>query len=172
MGTTLSFEAPNLDSILEWKPFITCADWFAKEIRLTSGKVQGSFDIDRMPHLYRVFEEIDKLSTVVITLMTASQTAKTTAGIGTIFKYADTEPNDSLIMFPRESELKKMYENKVKKLLDGCEVLQEKIKQTQSEDRKKGKDLLIKVNGIIINILATNNTKSISTKINYFDEVV
>jgi len=172
MGTTLTFEAPNLDSILEWKEFTPSKIWFENEIRLLSGKILGRYDANYMPHVERIFEEIDKLSTTVITLMTASQTSKTTVGIGTIFKYADTEPSDSLIMFPRESELKKMYENKVKKLLDGCETLQNKIKQTQSEDRKKGKDLLIKVNGIIINILATNNTKSISTKYNYYDEVV
>jgi phage terminase large subunit GpA-like protein len=172
MGTTLSFQAPFLESILEWKEFIPSKTWFENEIRLLSGKVMGQYDADRMPHVERIFEEIDKLSVTTITLMTASQTSKTTVGVGVIFKYADTEPSDCLIMFPRESELKKMYENKVKKLLDGCNTLLEKIKNTQAEDRKKGKDLLIKVNGIVINILATNNTKSISTKFNYYDEVV
>lgn len=170
--SVLSFKAPSLDNILEWKEFVPCKKWFEEEIRLTSGKVMGQYNADRMPHVERIFEETDKLSTVVITLMTASQTSKTTVGIGVIFKYVDTEPADCLIMFPRESELKKMYENKVKKLLDGCDTLQEKIKNTQAEDRKKGKDLLIKINGVVINILATNNTKSISTKRNYFDEVV
>jgi hypothetical protein len=172
MGTTLTFQAPSLEAILEWKEFQPSKKWFENEIRLLSGKVLGRYDADRMPHVDRIFEEIDKLSVNMITLMTASQTSKTTVGVGTIFKYADTEPADSLIMFPRESELKKMYENKVKKLLDGCDTLLDKIKQTQAEDRKKGKDLLIKVNGIVINILATNNTKSISTKYNYYDEVV
>lgn len=172
MGTTLSFEAPNLCNILEWKEFRPAKQWFEEEIRLISGKITGTYDADRMPHVERIFQEIDKLSTVTITLMTASQTSKTTVGVGTIFKYADTEPADCLIMFPRESELKKMYENKVKKLLDGCDTLLKKIQATQAEDRKRGKDLLIKVNGIIVNILATNNTKSISTKYNYYDEVV
>lgn len=172
MSSPLSFKADSLPNILEWKEFVPSKQWFEEEIRLLSGKVMGQYDADRMPHVERIFEEIDKLSTVVVTLMTASQTSKTTIGIGTIFKYVDTEPADCLIMFPRESELKKMYENKVKKLLDGCDTLQEKIKNTQAEDRKKGKDLLIKINGVVINILATNNTKSISTKRNYFDEVV
>jgi len=142
MGTTLTFEAPNLDSLLEWKPFVSSEEWFENEIRLLSGKILGSYDANYMPHSKRVHQEIDKLSTVTITLMWASQAIKTTLGVGTIFKYADTEPSDCLIMFPRESELKKMYENKVKKLLDGCQTLKTKIAATQTEDRKKGKDLL------------------------------
>ena len=172
MSSPLSFKAPFVENILEWKEFTPSKQWFESELRLVSGKVLGQYDADRMPHVERIFAEIDKLSTTIITLMTASQTSKTTVGVGTIFKYADTEPSDCMIMFPRESELKKMYENKVKKTLDGCDTLKRKIQQTQAEDRKRGKDLLIKVNGIIINILATNNTKSISTKYNYYDEVV
>lgn len=172
MGTTLSFEAPNIDLILNWKKFVPCGTWFESEMRLIKGKVQGSFEQNRMPHCKEIFKEIDKLSTVVVTLMTASQTIKTTIGIGTILKYLDTEPNDSMIMFPRDSELKKMYENKVKPMLVGCDSIQKKIKLTQQEDRKKGKDLFVSIGGTILNIVATNNTKSISTKINYFDEVV
>jgi len=172
LGTTLSFEATSLVNILEWKPFVPCAEWFSNEMRLIKGKVQGQFDPDRMPHCIEIFKEIDKLSTVVVTLMTASQTIKTTIGIGTILKYSDTENSDSMIMFPRDSELKKMYVNKFKPMLDGCESILMKIRQTQQEDRKKGKDLLVSINGVIINIVATNNTKSISTKFNYFDEVV
>lgn len=172
MGTTLSFEAPNLPHILEWKPFVPAKNWFTNELRLIKGKVQGQFDPDRMPHCIDIFKEIDKLSTTVVTLMAASQTIKTTIGIGTILKYADTEPSDSMVMFPRDSEIKKMYVNKFKPMLDGCESITEKIKRTQQEDRKKGKDLLVNIGGIVINIVATNNTKSISTKFNYFDEVV
>ena len=120
MGTTLSFEAPNLDKILDWKPFIGCQDWFENEIILTSGAKQGRYNANNLPHVKRIFQEIDKLSVVVITLMTSSQTSKTTIGIGSILKYIDTEPNDALIMFPRDNELSKMYDNKVKKLIDGC----------------------------------------------------
>ena len=39
MGTTLSFEAPNLDKILEWKSFVSCGTWFEDEMRLIKGKV-------------------------------------------------------------------------------------------------------------------------------------
>ena len=171
MGTTLSFEAPNLDKILDWKPFVGCQDWFENEIILTSGAKQGRYNSNNLPHVKRIFKEIDKISTVVITLMTSSQTSKTTIRIGAILKYIDTEPNDALIMFPRDNELSKMYDNKVKKLLDGCHSIVSKLEVSQQEEKKKSRAFGLNILGVILNIVATNNTKSVSTKFNYFDEV-
>lgn len=171
MGTTLSFEAPNIDRILGWKPFIGSQNWFEDEIVLLSGAKQGRYNSDNLPHVKRIFKEIDKLSVVVITLMTSSQTSKTTVGIGAILKYIDTEPNDALIMFPRDNELSKMYDNKVKKLLDGCSSISAKVEVSQQEEKRKSRAFGLNILGSILNIVATNNTKSVSTKFNYFDEV-
>ncbi len=172
MSSTLSFLSSGVTSILKWQPFIDSRTWMEKELRLIKGKIQGSFSADRMPHTIEIFEDIDKQSVVTVTLMWASQTAKTTFGIGNIFKLSDTEKADALIMFPRESELKKMYDNKVKPLLDGCKALIDKIKLNEQEERKKTRSFGINLGGVILNILATNNTKSVSTKFNLFDEVV
>lgn len=171
MGTTLSFEAPSIDRILDWKPFIKSQNWFENEIILLSGAKQGRYNANNLPHVKRIFQEIDKLSVVVITLMTSSQTSKTTIGIGSILKYIDTEPNDALIMFPRDNELSKMYDNKVKKLIDGCSSLSAKLEISQQEEKKKSRAFGLNILGIILNIVATNNTKSVSTKFNYYDEV-
>ena len=168
----LSFKAPGISRLLEWMPFISSKDWMEKHMRLVKGRTLGAFDASKMPHSERIFDEIDKLSVNTIVLMTASQTIKTTIGISSILKFMDTDPNDALIMFPRESELTKMHINKVKPALDGCARIQEKIAVSEQDEKKKSRAFSLNIAGFILNILATNNTKSVSTKYNYYDEVV
>lgn len=172
MSSMLSFETPMLKRILEWKEFRPSLNWFEDELMLVKGNTQGAFNPDLRPHCKKIFEEADKLNVNVVTLMTSSQTIKTTIGIGLILKYMDTEPEDSMIMFPRESELSKMYDNKVKPLLDGCKSIKHKIEVSEQEEKKKTRAFGVNILGNILNILATNNTKSVSTKYNYYDEVV
>ena len=167
----LSFKIPTLTRILEWKEFVPCQQWFEDELMLVKGNTRGAFNPDLRPHCKRIFEEIDKLEVTIVTLMTSSQTIKTTIGIGAILKYMDTEPEDSAIMFPRESELAKMYDGKVKPLLEGCKSIQHKIQVSEQEEKKKTRSFGISILGNILNIIATNNTKSISTKYMYYDEV-
>ena len=141
----LSFKAPGISRLLEWMPFISSKDWMEKHMRLVKGRTLGAFDASKMPHSERIFDEIDKLSVNTIVLMTASQTIKTTIGISSILKFMDTDPNDALIMFPRESELTKMHINKVKPALDGCARIQEKIAVSEQDEKKKIRDFSLNI---------------------------
>ena len=168
----LSFKAPNLERILEWQPFQPCQEWFENNLVLIKGTPPGYFNTDVRPHAERIFKEIDKINVNMITLMTSSQTSKTTIGVGAILKYIETDRYDSMIMFPRESELPKMYDNKVKIMIDGCEKIKKKIQVSQEDAKKKTRAFGLNIDGVLLNILATNQTKSISPKFGYFDEVV
>lgn len=168
----LSFKAPNLERILEWQPFQPCQEWFENNLVLIKGTPPGYFNTDVRPHAERIFKEIDKINVNMITLMTSSQTSKTTIGVGAILKYIETDRYDSMIMFPRESELSKMYDNKVKIMIDGCEKIKKKIQVSQEDAKKKTRAFGLNIDGVLLNILATNQTKSISPKFGYFDEVV
>ena len=167
----LSFKSDNLLRVLQWEKFIPCQTWFENEIVLTKGTPPGHFNTSVRPHSKRIFEEIDKINVNMIVLMTSSQTSKTTIGVGAILKYIDTDKYDSMIMFPRENELPKMFDNKVKVMIDGCQKIKGKIQVSQEDQKKKGRAFGMNMDGVLLNILATNNTKSISSKFNFFDEV-
>jgi phage terminase large subunit GpA-like protein len=167
----LPFEPEGLYDILNWKPFIRMEDWMENEVVVNDGGNKGSFSTYRMPHMIRIFAEVDKLSTVLITLMSASQVGKTIILINTILKRLDTDPDNSIIMFPKGNQLKKLYENKVKPYIDGCEVITKKMEDHVDDTKGSQSSYSKKIAGAILSILDANNTKSISGKTLGLDEL-
>lgn len=167
----LSFFPDKVQRALEWESFISCEEWFTTKLVLLKGKVKGLYTTYRMPHTKRIFQEVDKYAVNKIVLKTASQTSKTTVLVGAILKKMDTEPNDSMIMLPTATQLPKMYKNKVEPTLMGVESIVKKM-ELEKEEKKSQSSFAIRISGQILNILSTNDTKSLSIKNAGFDEVV
>lgn len=167
----LPFEPDGIFDIIEWKPFVPMKQWMETEVVINDGGNKGSFSTYRMPHMTRIFEEVDKLSVVAITLMSASQVGKTIIMVNVILKRMDTEPDNSIIMFPKGNQIKKLYENKVKPFIDGVQVIVDKMEDYVDDTKGTQSSYSKKIAGAILSILDANNTKSVSAKTIAFDEV-
>jgi len=167
----LPFEPSGLFDILDWKPFIPMEEWMEAEVIVTDGGNKGAFSTYRMPHMSRIFAEVDKLHVVRITLMSASQVGKTIIMVNVVLKRMDTDPDNSIIMFPKGNQLKKLYENKVKPYIDGVEVIVRKMEDHVDDTKGSQSSYSKKIAGAILSILDSNNTKSVSAKTIAFDEV-
>ncbi len=168
---SLPFGTDGLINSLEWKTFTPMEEWMEKEVVVNDGGNKGAFDTYRMPHMSRIFAEVDKLSVVLITLMSASQVGKTIILINVILKRLDTDPDNSLIFFPKGNQVKKLYENKVKPYMDGCETIMKKLDNYVDDTKGTQSSYSKKIAGAILSILDANNTKSVSAKTVVFDEV-
>lgn len=166
------FIPSGLNEILEWKEFVPMQEWMEKEVVVSDGGNKGQFDTYRMPHMKRIFIEIDKFSVILITLMSASQVGKTIILINTILKRLDTDPDNSLIFFPKGNQVKKLYENKVKPYIEGCETISKKLDNYIDDTKGTQSSYSKKIAGAILSILDANNTKSVSAKTIGFDEIV
>lgn len=170
--SVLPFEPDGFFDVLDWKPFVPMEEWMEKEVIVTDGGNKGAFSTYRMPHMSRIFAEVDKLHVVRITLMSASQVGKTIILINVILKRLDSDPDNSIIMFPKGNQIKKLYENKVKPYIDGCEVIVNKMDNYIDDTKGTQSSYSKKIAGAILSILDANNTKSVSAKTIGFDEIV
>jgi len=168
----LPFKPENFFNVLDWKPFKPMEEWMEVEVIVNDGGNKGAFSTYRMPHMSRIFAEVDKLHVVRITLMSASQVGKTIILINVILKRLDTDPDNSIIMFPKGNQVKKLYENKVKPYIDGCEVITRKMEDYIDDTKGTQSSYSKKIAGAILSILDANNTKSVSAKTIGFDEIV
>ena len=168
----LPFEPEGFFDVLDWKPFIPMKEWMEKEVIVTDGGNKGAFSTHRMPHMKRIFKEVDKIHVVRITLMSASQVGKTIILINVILKRLDTEPDNSIIMFPRGNQIKKLYDNKVRPYIEGVECIVNKMEDFVDDTKGTQSSYSKKIAGAVLSILDANNTKSVSAKTIGFDEIV
>jgi len=168
----LPFKPLRLENTLLWKEFEPMEAWMERNVIVSDGGNKGAFSTYRMPHMKRIFKEVDKLRVVKITLMSASQVGKTIILINVILKRLDTDPDNSIIMFPKGNQIKKLYENKVRPYIDGCETIIEKMENYIDDTKGTQSSFSKKISGAILSILDANNTKSVSAKTIGFDEAV
>lgn len=169
--SVMPFEPEGFFDILDWKPFVPMESWMEAEVVVLDGGNKGSFSTYRMPHMKRIFQEVDKIRVIKITLMFASQAGKTITLVNVVLKRLDTDPDNSIIMFPKGNQVKKLYDNKIKPYIDGCETIVQKMDDFVEDKKAHQSSYSKKVAGAILSILDSNNTKSVSAKTIGFDEV-
>ena len=169
--SVMPYEPDGFFDILDWKPFTPMETWMEKEVVVLDGGNKGSFSTYRMPHMSRIFQEVDKIRVIKITLMFASQAGKTITLVNVVLKRMDTDPDNSIIMFPKGNQVKKLYDNKVKPYIEGCETIVKKMEDFAEDTKSHQSSYSKKIAGAILSVLDANNTKSVSAKTIVFDEV-
>ena len=168
----LPFEPDGLFNVLNWTPFIKMQDWMEENMIILDGGDQGAFSTWRMPHMERIFQEIDKLTTIQITLMSASQVGKTLMLVSALLKRLDTDPDNTILMFPKGNQLKRLYDTKVKIYVNGCDTINSKLENYEDEAKNNHQSSYSKkIAGAVWSIVDTNNVKSTSAKTLGCDEV-
>jgi phage terminase large subunit GpA-like protein len=158
--------------MLEWKPLQPTKVWAEENIELLTGAIKGKLKLRYTPHLYRIFDELDKLGVSRVTVKSASQVAKTLTGNVFIFKKIDTDPNDMMIMIPTAGEeLNRYMKKKVNPYLNGCRVVKEKIIIHKTQEKLRLKDTEKQFAGGSLSVLGSSKPKTISVKYALFDEV-
>jgi DNA-directed RNA polymerase subunit RPC12/RpoP len=157
--------------MLKFRRFEKLSSWLERNLVLLKGKVKGKFKIRTAPHLRFIFENIDLAHVNMVVLKVASQTQKTSTGLGAILKWIDTDYHDMFLMLARATDIKKFLEFKVKPMLDGCKVVKNKLAlYRQQESERKHSHYYITAQNIFA-VISINDTKSITTKYGVFDEV-
>ena len=168
----LPFEPDGLFNVLNWTPFIKMQDWMEENMIILDGGDQGAFSTWRMPHMERIFQEIDKLTTIQITLMSASQVGKTLMLVSALLKRLDTDPDNTILMFPKGNQLKRLYDTKVKIYVNGCDTINSKLENYEDEAKNNHQSSYSKkIAGAVWSIVDTTNVKSTSAKTLGCDEV-
>jgi phage terminase large subunit GpA-like protein len=166
-----TFVGRRTKKIFEWKPFIGMEEWFESNINLTKGARKGMFQTKYAPHLREIFADIDRSNVNIVTVKSSSQIQKTTLALGFIMKQIDTDPNDCMIMVPRDNEMKVYSENKLKPMIDGCESVKNKLMDYKISEKTRDNSFVYRFAGGLLNFLSSNKTKTISIKYAVFDEV-
>lgn len=169
-GIRFTYIGKRVKNVFEWQPFIRIQDWFENNIVLNRAARAGKFQTRYVPHAEGIFEDIDKQEVNISTLMSSSQVIKTTIGMGFIMKYIDTDPSDSMIMIPRATDLKIYSENKLKPFVDGVEPIKAKFSAFKSTEKVRDNSYIYRFAGGVLNLLSSNNPKTISVKYALFDE--
>jgi len=158
-------------NMLEFRRFEKLSSWLENNLVLLKGKVKGRFRTKTAPHLKFIFENIDLSHVNIVTLKVASQTQKTSTGLGAILKWIDTDYHDMFLMLHRATDIKKFLEFKVKPMLDGCKVVKKKLSlYRQVESERKHSHYYVTAQNLFA-VVSINDTKSITTKYGVFDEV-
>ena len=157
--------------VFQWQPFQKMQPWFEDNVILNRSARAGKFQTRYVPHAIEIFEDIDKQGVNIVTLKSASQVIKTTIGMGFIMKYIDTDPTDSMIMIPRATDLKIYSANKLKPFIEGVPALTRKFSDFKSVEKVRDNSYVYQFAGGVLNLLSSNNPKTISVKYALFDEV-
>jgi len=158
-------------SMLEYKRFEKLSSWLENNLQLLKGKVKGRFKVRTAPHLKFIFHNIDLSHVNIVVLKVASQTQKTSTGLGAILKWIDTDYHDMFLMLARATDIKKFLEFKVKPMLDGCKAVKKKLSlYRQMEAERKHSHFYVTAQNLFA-VISINDTKSITTKYGVFDEV-
>lgn len=166
-----TFLGKRTKKIFNWQPFEKMQHWFEENVVLNRSARSGKFQTRYVPHAKEIFEDIDKQDVNIITLKSASQVIKTTIGMGFVMKYIDTDPTDSMIMIPRATDLKIYSENKLKPFIEGVPKVQGKFSDFKSTEKVRDNSYVYRFAGGVLNLLSSNNPKTISVKYALFDEV-
>lgn len=166
----IHFFGRRAEEALQWEDAVTHKDWFEKELVLLDGVERGSFRVDTAPHTEDVLEDADKPEVNRITLMWASQTTKTTLGIGILFKNIGTSYDNGFVMFPTANSLPKMVKFKFKPQLKGCEVLTRRIEDYSQDEGDRKNSFIYNTGRNLMAVLSTVATKSITARWMVFDE--
>lgn len=169
-GIRFTYIGKRVKNVFEWQSFIKIQNWFEDNIVLNRSARAGKFQTRYVPHAEGIFEDIDKQEVNIATLMSSSQVIKTTIGMGFIMKYVDTDPSDSMIMIPRATDLKIYSENKLKPFIDGVEPIKKKFMAFKSTEKVRDNSYVYRFAGGVLNLLSSNNPKTISVKYALFDE--
>lgn len=158
-------------NMLEFRRFKKLSSWLEDNLVLLKGKIKGKFKTRTAPHLKFIFHNIDLSHVNIVTLKVASQTQKTSTGLGAILKWIDTDYHDMFLMLHRATDIKKFLEFKVKPMLDGCSVVKKKLSlYRQIESERKHSHFYVTAQNLFA-VISINDTKSITTKYGVFDEV-
>jgi len=158
-------------NMLEFRRFQKLSDWLEENLVLLKGKIKGRFKTRTAPHLKFIFHNIDLSHVNIVTLKVASQTQKTSTGLGAILKWIDTDYHDMFLMLHRATDIKKFLEFKIKPMIDGCEVVKKKLSlYRQVESERKHSHFYVTAQNLFA-VVSINDTKSITTKYGVFDEV-
>lgn len=162
----------RLKNILQWRPFQKLSEWAEENIVLVTGAIKGKLKLYRTPHVYRIFEELDKMGVKRVTIKSASQIAKTLIGNIFIAKAIDRDPNDMMIMIPTGGEeLNRYMKKKVNPFMEGCKAVKDKIIEHKTTEKLRLKDTEKQFAGGSLSILGSAKPKTISVKYALFDEV-
>ena len=166
-----SYIGKRTKKVFVWKKFISMKDWMEENLILTMSARNGKFQTKYKPHAEGIFEDIDKGSVQIVTLMSSSQVIKTTIGIGFILKQIDTDANNSMIMIPKDSGKTNYSANILKPKVEGCPAVRAKMLDYKNAEKSRDNSFIYKFAGGLLNLKGSNDTKSISAKYMLFDEV-
>ena len=100
-----------------------------------SSKETGKWETSRTPYMLEVYKSITKNEVRQITLMMASQMAKSEFIINTFGRYADLDPCPMLLVQPTDTMAKAFSKERIEPAIRECKVLNKIIK----EENKGGK---------------------------------
>ncbi len=100
-----------------------------------SSKETGKWETSRTPYMLEVYKSITKNEVRQITLMMASQMAKSEFIINTFGRYADLDPCPMLLVQPTDTMAKAFSKERIEPAIRECKVLNKIIK----EENKSGK---------------------------------
>lgn len=116
---------------------LTVDEWADKNRVLASesSKETGKWETSRTPYMVEVYKNITKDEVRQITLMMASQLAKSEFIINTFGRYAELDPCPMLLVQPTDTMAKSFSKERIEPAIRECKVLKKLIK----EENKGGK---------------------------------
>lgn len=116
---------------------LTVDEWADKNRVLASesSKETGKWETSRTPYMVEVYKNITKNDVRQITLMMASQLAKSELIINTFGRYAELDPCPMLLVQPTDTMAKAFSKERIEPAIRECKVLKKLIK----EENKGGK---------------------------------
>ena len=166
----IHFLGKRAEEAMVWEDAVSSKDWFENEIVLLDGVERGAFRVDTAPHTEEVLHDADKPDVDRITLMFASQTAKTTVGLGLLFKNIATSYDNGFVMFPTATSLPRLVKFKFKPQLRGCAVLTQRIEDYSQDEGDRKNSFIYNTGRNLMAVLSTVATKSITARWMVYDE--
>jgi len=166
----INFLGRRAEASLVWEDAVSNKDWFEKELVLLDGVERGAFRVDTAPHTEEVLEDADKPTVNIMTLMWASQTAKTSIGLGILFKNIACTYDNGFVMFPTATSLPRLVKFKFKPQLKGCELLTTRIEDYSQDEGDRKNSFIYNTGRNLMAVLSTVATKSITARHMVFDE--
>ena len=155
---------------------LTVNEWADKYRVLSSesSKEAGKWETSRTPYMVEIYRNITKKEVRQITLMLASQLAKSEFIINTFGRYAHLEPCPMLLVQPTDDMASAFSKERLEPAIRESKILTQLIKEFKGS-RKGGETVLHKMfKGGFIAIIGTNSPSKLAArpiKIAFMDEV-
>ena len=155
---------------------LTVNEWADKYRVLSSesSKEAGKWETSRTPYMVEIYRNITKKEVRQITLMLASQLAKSEFIINTFGRYAHLEPCPMLLVQPTDDMASAFSKERLEPAIRESKILTQLIKEFKGS-RKGGETVLHKMfKGGFIAIIGTNSPSQLAArpiKIAFMDEV-